>query len=108
MDATRLVGRSCRGPSADGNPRPFDDAQARRRQHRGSGARSSRIENYLGFPAGISGAELAERAEAQARKFGATATADRNDVKRFRAFVNEMIEDVAITGRDAAASNGRT
>jgi hypothetical protein len=32
---------------------------------------SSRIENYLGFPAGISGAELAERAIVQASKFGA-------------------------------------
>ncbi|GLZ55570.1 FAD-dependent oxidoreductase [Actinomycetospora sp. NBRC 106378] len=40
----------------------------------GQAARSSRIENYLGFPAGVSGAELAERAEVQARKFGATAT----------------------------------
>ncbi|HEU0053936.1 MAG TPA: NAD(P)/FAD-dependent oxidoreductase, partial [Longimicrobium sp.] len=32
---------------------------------------SSRIENYLGFPAGLSGADLALRAVAQARKFGA-------------------------------------
>ena len=30
---------------------------------------SSRIENYLGFPLGISGGELAQRAVAQARKF---------------------------------------
>jgi thioredoxin reductase (NADPH) len=37
----------------------------------GQAAASSRIENYLGFPSGISGAELAERAEAQALKFGA-------------------------------------
>jgi thioredoxin reductase (NADPH) len=37
----------------------------------GQAATSSRIENYLGFPAGISGAELAERATIQARKFGA-------------------------------------
>jgi thioredoxin reductase (NADPH) len=37
----------------------------------GQAATSSRIENYLGFPAGISGAELAERAAIQARKFGA-------------------------------------
>jgi thioredoxin reductase (NADPH) len=36
----------------------------------GQAATSARIENYLGFPAGISGAELAERAELQARKFG--------------------------------------
>lgn len=32
---------------------------------------------------------------------------DRNDVKRFRAFVDDMIDDVAITGRNAATSNGR-
>jgi thioredoxin reductase (NADPH) len=37
----------------------------------GQAATASRIENYLGFPAGISGAELAERAAIQARKFGA-------------------------------------
>ena len=37
----------------------------------GQASTSSRIENYLGFPAGISGSELAERARLQARKFGA-------------------------------------
>jgi len=37
----------------------------------GQAATSSRIENYLGFPAGISGAELAERAVIQSEKFGA-------------------------------------
>ena len=37
----------------------------------GQAATSPRIENYLGFPAGISGAELAERAVIQAEKFGA-------------------------------------
>jgi thioredoxin reductase (NADPH) len=37
----------------------------------GQAARTSRIENYLGFPAGISGGELAERAVLQAEKFGA-------------------------------------
>ncbi len=37
----------------------------------GQAGTASRIENYLGFPAGISGAELAERAALQARKFGA-------------------------------------
>jgi thioredoxin reductase (NADPH) len=41
----------------------------------GQAARTSRIENYLGFPAGISGAELAERAVVQANKFGATVCA---------------------------------
>jgi thioredoxin reductase (NADPH) len=37
----------------------------------GQAGSSRRIENYLGFPAGISGSELASRAVAQARKFGA-------------------------------------
>jgi hypothetical protein len=40
----------------------------------GQAGTSSRIENYLGFPSGISGAELAERAEIQAEKFGADIT----------------------------------
>jgi thioredoxin reductase (NADPH) len=37
----------------------------------GQAGTSSRIENYLGFPAGITGADLAQRAVAQAKKFGA-------------------------------------
>ena len=37
----------------------------------GQASSSSRIENYLGFPTGISGQDLAERAYAQAQKFGA-------------------------------------
>jgi thioredoxin reductase (NADPH) len=37
----------------------------------GQAATSSQIENYLGFPAGITGGELADRAVVQARKFGA-------------------------------------
>jgi len=40
----------------------------------GQAGTSPRIENYLGFPAGISGAELADRAAIQARKFGAHIT----------------------------------
>lgn len=37
----------------------------------GQAGTSSQIENYLGFPAGISGADLARRASAQVRRFGA-------------------------------------
>lgn len=37
----------------------------------GQAAASSRIENYLGFTSGISGAELTGRAQNQAQKFGA-------------------------------------
>jgi thioredoxin reductase (NADPH) len=42
-----------------------------RRAPGGQAGQSSRIENYLGFPAGVSGSELARRADAQARRFGA-------------------------------------
>ena len=37
----------------------------------GQAGTSSRIENYLGFPRGVSGTELAARATLQAEKFGA-------------------------------------
>jgi thioredoxin reductase (NADPH) len=37
----------------------------------GQAGTSSMIENYLGFPAGVTGADLAQRAAAQARRFGA-------------------------------------
>jgi thioredoxin reductase (NADPH) len=37
----------------------------------GQAGTSARIENYLGFPTGLSGAELTRRATLQARKFGA-------------------------------------
>ena len=37
----------------------------------GQAGTSSRIENYLGFPAGVSGSELTRRAVAQARRLGA-------------------------------------
>ena len=57
----------------------------------GQASTTSRIENYLGFPAGISGAELTERAVVQARRFGvrlvvpAKATALARDEGHFRA-----------------------
>ena len=37
----------------------------------GQAGASSRIENYLGFPSGVSGSELTRRAVAQAQRFGA-------------------------------------
>ena len=42
-----------------------------RRATGGQAGQSSRIENYLGFPDGISGAQLSDRARRQATKFGA-------------------------------------
>ena len=41
----------------------------------GQAGTSSRIENYLGFPTGISGGDLTQRAVVQAEKFGASLTA---------------------------------
>ena len=43
----------------------------------GQAGSSSRIENYLGFPTGISGAELAKRAFLQAQRFGTEFLAQR-------------------------------
>lgn len=75
----------------------------------GQAATSSRIENYLGFPAGLSGAELAERATIQARKFGArlavpaTAVAlDRSDGR----YVVRLASGQAIATRSVVIATG--
>jgi thioredoxin reductase (NADPH) len=47
----------------------------------GQAASSPKIENYLGFPGGISGAELAERARDQATHFGAEILLAREGVR---------------------------
>ena len=47
----------------------------------GQAGRSSRIENYLGFPTGISGAELTTSARRQAERFGAEVITTRKAVK---------------------------
>ncbi len=48
----------------------------------GQAGTSSRIENYLGFPSGISGDELASRALQQARRLGAEILVTRSVVER--------------------------
>jgi thioredoxin reductase (NADPH) len=55
----------------------------------GQAGTSSQIENYLGFPSGVSGADLARRATTQAKRFGAevltaqdVASIERNDPYR--------------------------
>jgi thioredoxin reductase (NADPH) len=47
----------------------------------GQAGSSPKIENYLGFPAGISGAELTERAREQAIKFGAEILLGREGIR---------------------------
>ncbi|HTF64865.1 MAG TPA: FAD-dependent oxidoreductase [Edaphobacter sp.] len=47
----------------------------------GQAGTSSKIENYLGFPTGVSGQELASRAQMQAQKFGARLALSREAVR---------------------------
>ena len=47
----------------------------------GQAGTSSRIENYLGFPAGLSGGDLARRAVAQAKRFGVEVLAPQEVVR---------------------------
>jgi thioredoxin reductase (NADPH) len=47
----------------------------------GQAGSSSKIENYLGFPTGVSGQELASRATTQAQKFGANMMVARSVVR---------------------------
>jgi thioredoxin reductase (NADPH) len=56
----------------------------------GQAGQSSRIENYLGFPDGVSGAQLTDRARRQAAKFGA-----------------EVLTTREVTGLDACGSARR-
>jgi thioredoxin reductase (NADPH) len=69
----------------------------------GQASTSSRIENYLGFPAGISGGELAARALLQAEKFGARMAMPSEAVKLSREDGHYRV-DLA----DGSAVNGRT
>ena len=75
----------------------------------GQAGTSSRIENYLGFPSGISGAELAERALIQARKFGARfavpaeATAIDRDGTRYHV---RLADGSAITATSVVIATG--
>jgi thioredoxin reductase (NADPH) len=75
----------------------------------GQAGTSSLIENYLGFPAGISGAELAERAALQARKFGARfvipaeASAIAADAGRFEV---QLVDQTALTAKLVVIATG--
>jgi thioredoxin reductase (NADPH) len=69
----------------------------------GQAATSSRIENYLGFPSGISGGELADRATIQARKFGARVTVPAEAVA-----LEPQDGRYTVRLRDGGAVHGRT
>lgn len=74
----------------------------------GQAASSSRIENYLGFPTGISGQELAARAYTQAEKFGAqmlVGTVARLRCER-KPYVVETSDGAAIPARSVVIATG--
>ena len=74
----------------------------------GQAGSTSRIENYLGFPAGISGNELADRAYTQAQKFGAQmllANATRLICTR-TPYVVELENDTRIPARAIVIATG--
>ncbi len=71
----------------------------------GQAGASARIENYLGFPTGISGLALAARAYTQAQKFGAE-TAIPVEVVKLDCATNPRRGDFA-PGRSLKARRGR-
>jgi thioredoxin reductase (NADPH) len=75
----------------------------------GQAGSSSRIENYLGFPTGISGQELAGRAYAQVQKFGANVmiakSAAELDCER-RPYGVRLDDDAAIPARTVIIATG--
>ena len=70
----------------------------------GQAAASSRIENFLGFPTGVSGADLAFRAELQAIKFGARVALPRRAQKLQRSIRSGYYE---VTLDDGSTLLGR-
>ena len=75
----------------------------------GQAGSSSRIENYLGFPTGISGQELAGRAYTQAQKFGADVLIA-NDATRLacvkRPYAIELDGDARMKSRAVIIATG--
>jgi thioredoxin reductase (NADPH) len=75
----------------------------------GQAGTSSRIENYFGFPTGISGAELAQRGFVQAEKFGAQLTAPCRAVgmkERAGHLVVELSDNSEVVARAVIAATG--
>jgi thioredoxin reductase (NADPH) len=69
----------------------------------GQASTSARIENYLGFPAGVSGAELTERAAMQAKKFGVQMLVPREAVRLTQADGLHVVELSSGEALDARA-----
>jgi thioredoxin reductase (NADPH) len=76
----------------------------------GQAGMSSRIENYMGFPTGISGADLVWRGEVQAMKFGTRFVTPRRVVKLERladgAFCGTFEDGRRVRGRSVVVATG--
>jgi thioredoxin reductase (NADPH) len=75
----------------------------------GQAGSSSRIENYLGFPTGISGQELAGRAHTQAQKFGAEIAIARSAATLHcerRPYVVELADGALVKSRTLVIASG--
>jgi thioredoxin reductase (NADPH) len=75
----------------------------------GQAGASSRIENYLGFPTGISGGDLAFRAEVQALKFGARIAYPRRATRLSQEgdlFAIELDSKQTVRARSIVIANG--
>ncbi len=75
----------------------------------GQAGTSSRIENYLGFPTGVSGSELAQRALVQAEKFGAhmTAPCEAESIRQEDGYLIVRLSDgTEVMGRAVIAASG--
>jgi thioredoxin reductase (NADPH) len=75
----------------------------------GQAGSSSRIENYLGFPTGITGQELTSRAFVQAEKFGASIAVARSAVRlgcERRPYQLELADGARILARTVILATG--
>jgi thioredoxin reductase (NADPH) len=75
----------------------------------GQAGTTSMIENYLGFPQGISGSELATRATAQARRFGAEILLARRLVELSRdgpGYVARLSDGAVVRARAMLVASG--
>jgi thioredoxin reductase (NADPH) len=75
----------------------------------GQAGTTSMIENYLGFPQGISGSELATRATAQAKRFGAEVLLARRLVDVTRdgpGYVAHLSDSTAVPSRAVLVASG--
>jgi thioredoxin reductase (NADPH) len=76
----------------------------------GQAGASSRIENYLGFPTGISGQDLANRAFVQAEKFGAQIAIARSAARALKCahppYTIELDDGGSVQGRSIIVAAG--